>query len=249
MLNEHLTGVGLDNWQGDFPTTRWTLLSADEESSQSSATTRALAELSGRYWYPLYAYLRKRGHPDPDAQDLTQGFFAELLSGNGLAGVDHEKGRFRSYLLGALNHYVLKVYARGSAQKRGGGKAIISIDQDCEKRFQSELIDGESPEKAYDRHWAVSVIQQVLARLEHDYAKKSKRAVFDSLKLYLTGDAERGSYQEAAASLETTEVNVRTMVKRLRKRFRELLNEYVSSLVSSADDTEDEIKFLFQSLV
>lgn len=247
----HPVGVGLDHWGGDFPSTHWSVLFPKDTSSTStgSATDKALAEMVGRYWYPVYAYLRKRGQSAHDAQDLVQGFFAELLSGDGLAGADRERGRFRSYLLGAVNHYVSKTRARESAQKRGGGQIPISIDQEsAEQRFRHEPSHNETPEKLFYRNWALTVIQQVLCEVENDYRAKGKAPVFDTLKVYLSGESDRGTYGDAAEALQTTEVNVRTMVKRLRKRFRELMKLQVEQMVDSSEDVDKEVQFLFQAV-
>ncbi|MGK0184859.1 MAG: DNA-directed RNA polymerase specialized sigma24 family protein [Verrucomicrobiales bacterium] len=245
------TGVGLDNWSADFPSTHWSMLFARDahSSEEGSVTVQALAEMGGRYWYPVYAYLRKRGHSAHDAQDLVQGFFTELLSRDGLAGADREKGRFRSYLLGAVNHYVSKTRARESAQKRGGGQIPISIDQEAaEQRFQHEPSHNETPEKMFNRNWALTLIQQILCEVEKDYIKKGKGTVFETLKIYLSGESDRGSYVDAAEKLQTTEVNVRTLVKRLRQRFRDLLRSHVGQMVDSPEEIDEEVRFVFQAV-
>lgn len=241
------TGVGLDHWGGDFPSTHWSVIVA--ENDHSNASQQALGQLAGRYWYPLYAYLRRRGHSAHDAQDLLQGFYASLLESDGLKQACAERGRFRSYVLGALNHYVSKVRAKAGAQKRGGGTRTISIDQEmAEARYHNEPRIEETPERIYERQWAMTLLQQVMEQVEREYREKGQGTTFDTLSVFLSGDAERGYYKEVAQRLQTTEVNVRTKVKRLRQRFRALMHQSVAQLVDSAEDVEKEVRLLFQAV-
>jgi RNA polymerase sigma factor (sigma-70 family) len=240
------TGVGLDNWDAKFPATHWTLLleARDDHDQQS------LASMCQAYWYPLYAYLRKTGYSSHDAQDLTQGFFAHLFSADRLGNVDPRRGKFRSYLLGALKHYASDVRAHDRAIKRGGNVKPVSIEQDlAEERYQSEPVDEQlTADKVFDRQWAIEVFRQVLEQVENDYATQDKMALFKTLHPYLTGEADRGDYRDAAAKLGLKEPSVRSAVSRLRKNYRRRIREFIEQQVDSPDDVEEELRCLSRAI-
>jgi RNA polymerase sigma factor (sigma-70 family) len=228
-----------------FAATRWTVvLTAGHGLSPQAG--RALEELCRTYWYPLYAYVRRRGHNPQEAEDLTQEFFARLLARNYLAGVDREKGKFRSFLLASLKHFLANEWDRAQAQKRGGGQPHLSLDtQTAETRYQSEPADDLTPEKLLERRWALALLDQVLARLRAEFVADDKEKQFDELKVWLTEGKGATSYAVAAARLGTTEGAAKVAVHRLRRRYRELLRDEISHTVATPAEIEEEIRHLF----
>jgi RNA polymerase sigma-70 factor (ECF subfamily) len=210
---------------------------------------RALAQLCSDYWYPVYAFVRRRG-ADPDAaQDLTQGFFSQLLEKQTIKAADRERGRFRSFLLAALKFHLSHERERAAAQKRGGGQAAIPLDAStAESRYKLEPADPRTPESLFERRWALLLLDRTLDRLREEL-KGSVRAE-RSLKLvvYLTGDDSTPSYKQVAAELEMTESAVKVAVHRLRGRFRELLREEVRQTVDDPAEVDDELRHLFAVL-
>jgi RNA polymerase sigma-70 factor (ECF subfamily) len=226
-----------------FATTRWTLVAA----AKSPAARQALAELCDLYWYPVYAFVRRRGYPPDDAGDLTQGFFARLLETAGLAGADPAKGRFRSYLLGACRHYLANDRARRTAKKRGGGRAVLSLDLPAaERRYATEPVDGRTPEQLFDRRWAVTLLGAVLADLRAEYAAAGQAGLFDRLKDSLTGDGD--PYAAVAAGLGMAEGAVKVAAHRLRRRYRDRLRAAIAETVATPADVDAEIRDLFAAL-
>ena len=202
-----------------FATTRWSRVVAAGRDDSVEAHA-ALAELCEAYWYPLYTLLRRRGHDAQDALDLTQGFFARLLEKRDLGGADAERGRFRAYLSGALLNYVRNARREERAAKRGGDAQVLSLDlEDAEGRYRLEAADTRTPERAYDRAWALVLIDRALAALGESYRASGKGELFDALRSTLTGDATR-PYAELAAELGLKEGALKVAVHRLRKRFR-----------------------------
>jgi RNA polymerase sigma-70 factor (ECF subfamily) len=229
-----------------FATTRWSVVL--RAGAGSAAADDALAKLCRAYWYPLYAFVRRQGHGPHDAQDLTQGFFARLLEKKDLAAVDRSKGKFRSFLLAAMKHYLANEWDRAHAQKRGGGLALISIDDaEAEGRYAHEAAEQRTPEQLFDRRWALTLLDQVLARLEDEMACAGKRAIFDALKFALTG-ASAAPYEEIARHLGTTEGALKVAIHRLRDRYRTLLREEIAETVGSAAEVDEELRHLFAAL-
>jgi RNA polymerase sigma-70 factor (ECF subfamily) len=228
-----------DRW---FAATRWTVILTAGQGEAPQAT-RALEELCRMYWYPLYAYVRRRGYDSHEAEDLTQEFFARLLAKNNLADVKREKGKFRSFLLASLKHFLANQWDRAQAKKRGGGHTIISLD--AETRYRQEPKDELSADKLLDRQWAVTLLDQVLARLGTEYADAGKSVVFEQLKDSLTGAKDSIPYTEIAAKLDTTEGAVKVAVHRLRQRYRKLLREEIAHTVASPAEIDSEIRCLF----
>jgi RNA polymerase sigma factor (sigma-70 family) len=220
------------------------VLTAGRGSSPQAG--RALEELCRTYWYPLYAYVRRRGHSPHEAEDLTQEFFARLLAKNYLADVDREKGKFRSFLLASLKHFLANEWDRAQAAKRGGGQPHLSLDaQTAETRYQAEPADDLTPEKLLERQWALALLDQVLARLQAEFVADSKEKQFDELKLWLTEGKGATSYAVVAARLGTTEGAAKVAVHRLRRRYRELLRDEISHTVTTPAEIEEEIRHLF----
>jgi len=223
---------------GRFAATRWTIVLAAGHGASPQAG-RALEELCRTYWYPLYAYVRRRGYESHEAEDLTQEFFARLLAQNYLADVDRERGKFRSFLLASLMHFLANEWDRAHAQKRGGGQVLVSLD--AETRYQREPVDEASADKLLDRAWAVALLDQVLARLEAESEPKQ----FAALKPFLTAGRDAIPYAEVAGKLGTTEGAVKVAVHRLRKRYRALLREEIAHTVASPSEIDEEIRHLF----
>ena len=218
-------------------------------ADSTPAARTALEKLCRVYWPPLYAFVRRSGHAPPDAQDLTQGFFLQLLKTNFLEAVEPGKGKFRSFLLASLKHYLANERDRARAQKRGGGAAPISIDeQDAEGRYRLEPADRMTPEKLYERRWALTVLDQVLVRLQAEYAASGRGAVFEKLKGELTSAAERPPHAETGRELGMTPGAVKVAAHRLRQRFGEMLRAEIAETVARPEDIEEEIQHLFQAL-
>jgi RNA polymerase sigma-70 factor (ECF subfamily) len=236
--------AGASQW---FEATHWSVVvsAGRQESAQAQ---QALAKLCQTYWYPLYVFARRQGQRPEDAQDLVQGFFAKAIEKNYVADAEREKGRFRSFLLLALKRYMANEWNHANREKRGGGKEIISLDaQNTEMRYKTEPADDMSPEKAYERQWALTLLQQVLDRLGAELHAAGKGRVFEELKVFLNGE-KGGSYVEVGVSLGMNEGAVKVAVHRLRMRYRELLKLEIANTVTSPEAIQDEIHNLFAAL-
>jgi RNA polymerase sigma-70 factor (ECF subfamily) len=233
---------------GRFATTHWSVIVAAREGDAAEAR-EALATLFRTYWYPLYAFIRREGHSADQAQDLTQGFFAELLEPGSLAAADRARGKFRSYLLGACKHYLSHERERARARKRGGGHSIVSLDlRGAEDRYTSEPAHNLTPEKLFDRRWAMALLDRVFGRLREEFAQKGKDELFDRLRLCLLGEKEAVPYGKVARELGMSEGSVKVAAHRLRRRFREVLHEEIGRTVDDPADVADEIRELFAAL-
>ena len=233
--------------RGEFATTRWSIVLAAKDKP-SSKSRQALAKLCEQYWYPLYAFLRRRGHAEAEAQDLTQGFFTRLLEKADWGTVAPELGRFRAFLLAGLQHFAANEWDRANAQKRGGHDAILSLDfGQAESRYGREPQDGMTPQTLFEREWARSLLSTVRGQLAQEFASSGKAEYFAILEPYLTGDATE-SYREAAAALEMTPGAVRVAVHRMRRRFGELLRAEIAQTVQDPEVVEDEIRALLEVL-
>lgn len=231
-----------------FLSTQWSVVLAAGRADSAEADA-ALDRLCRSYWYPLYAYVRRRGYSPEDAKDLTQGFFESLLQRNDLAGVGPEKGRFRTFLLASLGHYLANEWRRGQRQKRGGGRAAFSWDAlSGEERFRLEPMATEAPERLYDRQWAWTVIEQVTARLAAEYARTGKLDLFETLRPLLTGDRPGVSRAEIATRFGITVGAVDVAWHRLRRRYGEILRDLIADTVSSPEDVNAEIRHLMAAL-
>ena len=228
--------------------TRWSVVLVAGKRD-SSASQEALEILCRTYWYPLYAYVRHRVRSADEAQDLTQDFFAQLLDKNYVADARPERGRFRAFLLSALRHFLTNEWHKANAQKRGGGRSVLSLDfVDGEARYALEAADRQTPERLFDQQWTVTLINQVLGLLRDELRATGKGHQFETLKTYLAGVPKGSSYADAATQLDMTEGAVRVTVHRFRQRYRELLREEIAQTVSSEEDVEDEIRSLFATL-
>ena len=222
------------------------MLAAGGRGSQPA--DMALEELCRTYWYPLYVYVRRQTATREDAEDLTQAFFARLLEKNYLAGLSSDRGRFRAFLLAALKHFLANEWDRANRQKRGGGLATVPLDwQNADTRYQIYPPDNLSPDKLYDRAWAVTVLERVLARLRDESASEEKVEVFTQLKPFLMVGKSAIPYAQVAASLNLTEGAVRVAVHRLRGRYRELLRDEVRQTISDPAQVEEEMRALFSA--
>jgi len=231
-----------------FATTRWSVVLAAGDSS-SPQHEQALSILCQHYWFPLYAYLRRRGHESHEAEDYTQGFFAKILERRGLRQADPTCGKFRSFLLVSLKNFVADERGHAQAQKRGGGKKIISLDLDtAEKRYAKEPTHRLSPEKLFERSWALAVLKQAMNGLKSESKTGDKQQIFSHLKIYLTMEEHVVPYRETAAKLNMTEGAVKVSVLRLRRRYRELVRDEIARTVASEAQVDEEIKDLFAAL-
>lgn len=230
-----------------FLTTHWSMVLA-AGGAESCAAREALAALCQTYWRPLYAYARRRGYSPHDAEDLTQGLFVRLLERGDIAGVHPERGRFRSYLLASMNHFMSDEWDKARAQKRGGGKVILMDTTEAESAFLRDHVDTDSPDRLFDRQWALTVLGEVQQRLRRAYAREGKAQVFDALRFSLAGERSDVPYAELAGPLDMTEGAVKAAVHRLRGRYRRTLREMIAETVATPEDVEDELRVLLRSL-
>jgi RNA polymerase sigma-70 factor (ECF subfamily) len=227
-----------------FATTHWSvvLTAANEEAPEAAA---ALERLCRNYWFPLYAYVRRRGYGPEDAQDLTQEFFWRLLDRNWLPQADRLKGRFRTFLLVAMNHFLANEWDRAKAVKRGGRILFQPLEDGTgEQRFLEESRQTRSPEELFEQRWATTLLQTVLSRLRQEAAVAGRLAQFEKLEIFLTGEKAASTYAELAAGLGTTEGALKMAVQRLRRRYGELLKEEIANTVASVEEIEDELRYL-----
>lgn len=232
-----------------FATTRWSvvLLAGRRDAPHAH---EALADLCRTYWYPLYAHIRRRGHAPHQAQDLTQEFFARLLDKQTLALADPTRGRFRSFILTVLDRFLADERDKTQAQKRGGGAEILSLDlATAERRFEQEpAASTASPDQAFDRRWALALLETVLARLGEEYQQAGKTKLFAALKPTLTSPSDSQPYGEQARQLGLNEGAVKVAVHRLRKRYRTLLQTEIGHTVASPEEGAEELRHLFRTL-
>jgi RNA polymerase sigma-70 factor (ECF subfamily) len=228
-----------------FVTTRWTVVLTAGRSDTTQAQV-ALEKLCQTYWYPLYAYVRRQGYSPEDAQDLTQEFFARFIAKDYLGDVDRTKGKFRSFLLASLKHFLANEWDKARAQKRGGGQTIVSLD--AETRYNLEPASEVSADKIYERRWALTLLDEVLKRLREEYEADGKGKLFDHLKVTLTGERSTIPYAEIGAQLGMSEGAVKVAVHRLRQRYRDVLRAEIAETVDGSEAVEEEIRALFAAL-
>lgn len=239
------SGGGARAHDGVFATTRWSIVVA-ADGSDSEQARGAIEFLCGAYWWPVYCEVRRRGHAPADAQDHTQEFFARVLRDHSFAGAQRERGRFRSFLLGALKHYLADAHDRASAQKRGGGLPPIAFDaMDAEQRLACEPAGGESPEMAFDRRWATVLVERALAQLGKEQETAGKGAQWKLLRPFIGGSVEAGEYAPLEAPLGLTANAIAACVRRLRHRAREIIVADVTHTLSNPADAEAELRSLF----
>lgn len=224
-----------------FATTQWKVVIEARDGTDSQAR-QALESLCHAYWFPLYAYVRSRGHSDDQARDLTQSFFTDLLDRNFLDSIDRSKGRFRSFLLAALEHFLSHERDKSNAIKKGGGTPPLSLDAaDAETRYQIEPADPVTPELVFERRWGLTVMERTMERLRAEYLDQPGR--FEQLKSCLTGD-NPGRYAEIGMALGMSETAVKAAVHRLRQRYGHLLREQIAETVSSDTEVDEELRHL-----
>lgn len=233
---------------GRFPTTQWSrVISAGDPDAPQAR--ESLDDLCGAYWYPLYAYIRRRGYDPEKARDLTQDFFARALEKGLLAEADPARGRFRSFLRTVCAHFLANRRDWEQARKRGGGRTIVPIDAvGAEGQYARELADGLTPERIFDRSWALTLLGRVLDRLGREYDEAGKASTFEGLRGLLAGDAEVSSYAAVAARLGTSEGAARVAALRLRRRYGELLRQEIAATLADPKEIDDEIRDLFTAL-
>lgn len=231
-----------------FDTTQWSLVVAAGDKDRPGCQ-EALATLCELYWYPLYAYARRRSGDPHEAQDQTQAFFVRLLDKNLVESADRSRGRFRSFLLTSFKNFLTNEWQRAIALKRGGGQATLYIDfVDAGTRFNVGAADTKSPQQLYEQEWALSLLDQVLGRLREDYVSRGNSEQFDVLKDFICGLPPDSSYQRAAERLRISPGAAKVAASRLRSRYRELIQQEVSRTLAEPDEVEDEIRFLFEAL-
>jgi RNA polymerase sigma-70 factor (ECF subfamily) len=231
-----------------FLTTHWSVVLA--AAGQPSATAdEALERLCRAYWYPLYAHVRRRGHGPDEAQDLTQAFFARLLEKSFLRAADRNKGRFRSFLLAALDHFLTNEWRRGQARKRGGGKVLFSIDDAAnEHRYVHEPHHDETPERLFERRWAFTVLERAMQRLESEYTACGKAEHFEALKSLIGGDRADLPHSVIAARLRLTTKALNLALFRMRRRYGELIRAEIAETVAQPGDVDAELRHLMQCI-
>src|SRR5262245_45699297 len=224
-----------------FVTTRWTVvLSAGRKSSAQS--DRALGELCQTYWYPLYAYVRRQGQTKEDAEDLVQGFFARFLEKNYLEGLSAERGKFRAFLLASLKHFLANEWDKANRQKRGGGAQHLSLDwHSADERYHLDSLDAASPDRLFDREWALALLERVVKRLREECAAAGKTPLFECAKGYLMVGESAIPYTQAARELQMDEGAVRVAVHRLRKRYREVLRDEIAQTLADPAQVAEEL--------
>ncbi len=228
-----------------FATTHWTvvLTAGQRHTPQSDA---ALEQLCRTYWFPLYAYVRRRGHSKADAEDSVQAFFARFLEKNYLAGLGAERGRFRAFLLASLKNFLINEWKKSQRLKRGGGEPTLSLDwETADTKFQVAATNEPSPDKAFDREWALALLAKVIERLQAECVADGKAKLFEQLKMFLTAGKAESAQAEVAKSLGLEEGAVRVAIHRLRKRYRELLRDEIAHTLSDAAMVDEEMRALF----
>ena len=219
------------------------MLAAGQSSAPNAQA--ALERLCRTYWFPLYAFARRQGSSPEDAQDVTQDFFSRLIEKNYLAKADPDRGRFRTFLLRSFKNFLINEWKRVGRLKRGGGVEFVSIDKNAaEERYAAEAPDGFDPEAEFEKRWAVTLIEQVLASLRQEFSAADKVRLFDELKGFIWGDKNTSSYAEIAAQLNLSEGTVKVAMHRLRQRFRELLRAEVAHTIARPEDIDGELRHL-----
>lgn len=237
-----------DSRDSNFPTTHWTLVQVVKSKDPKRAAI-ALEELCSRYWYPIYAYLRRSGSSAHDAEDLTQMLFQKMLEDDTLRFVQQERGKLRTYLIGLLRQVISKQVRHDRADKRGGGQTLLSLDEtDAAERYNHEPADLRDPERLYERAWAIQLLETVRGKLRESFSKHGRLADYEALEPHLGWDDAPAPYAELAAFLNSNESAVRVLVHRLRKKFRDLLEAEISKTVVEPEDIAREIAWMKDAL-
>lgn len=228
-----------------FNTTHWTMVLACEDEDNSVRAQAALAGLFQTYWYPLYAYVRRRGYSEQDAEDLVQAFCLHLQEKHAIAKADRQRGKFRTFLLSSLQNFLSHEWERSRAQKRGGGRELIRLDADeADARYRLEPVDAVTPETIFEKRWAHALLEQTIADLRADFVRRGKERLFEGLSSFLTSDLREISYQAAADQMGLPLSAIKTTVHRMRRDYRARLREEIARTVSSPDEVDDELLHL-----
>jgi RNA polymerase sigma-70 factor (ECF subfamily) len=237
-----------DMTKSGFQTTRWSLVQA-AASDPTGVSRQALSTICLAYWHPVYAFIRRNGYDPDQSQDLTQGFFARLLEKNDVSKADQARGKFRSFLLTSVKHFLANEWDRSCALKRGGGKVTLSIDfVKAERWYTPSVVDTETPEVVFERRWALSVLERVMTRLRKEFATDGQSDLFQILAIFLSQDSSEVDYEELAEELDIPPGTLRTKVYRMRQKYRRLLREEIAETVSTVDEINEEIRFLASRL-
>ena len=235
--------------RGEFNTTRWSLVLAAGQWNKDARASEALENLCRIYWYPLYAYIRRRGYNPEDAEDLTQEFFARLLARNYVARADPQAGKFRSFLLAGVNYLLGDERDKARRLKRGGGQKVISFDEkEAEARYRLEPVEKTTPERLYERSWVSTLLKRASSRLREEYAAAGKAALYDQLTEFRLDATGQRAYGEIAAQLGQSESAVKSAILRLRRRHHQLVREEIAGTVADPSDVDDEIHYLLRML-
>jgi RNA polymerase sigma-70 factor (ECF subfamily) len=246
-MNMVIDQTSLDSRNGaspKFQPTQWTLVR--RASLNSTESQDALEKLCGTYWYPIYAFIRRNGRAPHDAQDLTQEFFARFLETNSIGRADPKRGKFRTFLLGALKNFLTDAHRKATAWKRGGGFQIVSFEEtDAEERYRLEPVDNRTPDQVYEQRWLVGLLETAMARLRDEFCAAGKERQFQVLKVFLSREGDDESYEAAGAELNTSGKTIAVAVHRIRRRFRQVVRSAIADTVSSPEDVEAEYRSLF----
>lgn len=228
-----------------FVTTRWSRVLRAGENDGAEAH-EALSGLCRDYWRPLFHFVRRKGYPPAEAQDLTQGFICSLLESNSIARADREKGRFRTFLLGAFCNFLAKEHRSRHAQKRGGGETVFSLDGDPEATFAAQAAHHLTPELQFERSWALALLERIMGKLRDEYVRAGREQVFETLRPHLSGAGGRPGYAGIGAEIGLSEGAVATALHRMRRRYGELLREEIASTVDDPAEVDDELRHLLR---
>jgi RNA polymerase sigma-70 factor (ECF subfamily) len=231
-----------------FVTTHWSVV--QKAGGDATALARdALEKLCTAYWLPLYAYVRRKGRDEHEAQDLTQEFFARLLARNDFAGLDPNRGRFRAFLLASMNHFLAKEWRKAATLKRGSGQVPLSLDTTmAEQRYGAQAAVEAPPERLFDRRWAETVLERAGQQLREEFTREGREAQFRELNVFLSAPAEAGGYAAVAARLNMTEAAVAKSVERMRRRYRDLVRQEIAQTVGTSAELDEEMRYLLEVL-
>lgn len=246
-MNIAIEQSSLDSTSGaspKFQPTQWTLIR--RASFGSTESREALETLCHAYWFPIYAFIRRSGRTPHDAQDLTQEFFARFLETNSIVRADPKRGKFRTFLLGALKNFLTDAHRRATAWKRGGGMKIVSFEEtEAEERYRLEPVDHRTPDQVYQQRWLVELLDRAMARLGDEFRAAGKERQFQVLKIFLSQEGDDESYERAGRQLNTSAKTIAVAVHRVRRRFRQVVRSTIGNTVSSPEEIEEEYRSLF----
>lgn len=250
MNNESFENAsGKNSEQRVFATTQWSLVVAAAKKDSQVDSGEALEQLCGNYWYPLYAYVRRRGFSADESSDLTQAFFAQLLEKNSIEHADPDRGKFRTFMLTSLKNFISNQWRSEQAQKRGGHLKKISLEiARGEEKYALEPVESVTPEKLFDRRWAMTLLTTTFDKLQTEYEKNNRQSLFEKIKPYLVGNNDKVPYKDVSDALGITENAVKVAVHRLRKRCGVLLREEIAQTVSSEEEIDEELRDMFATL-